>query len=423
MSIISSQSPLSFSASSIFLPTPKSLFVSAFNPSPRTTTLLSSSKTLTLIRASSSSLPIFSFTGETIGNALLVLKSAPPDTARAVVHRAIIAEQQNQRRGTASTLTRGEVSGGGKKPYPQKKTGRARRGSQRTPLRPGGGVIFGPKPKDWSIKINRKERRLALSTAIASAASSSDALVVEDFAHLFDARPKTKDFIAAMRRWGLDPKDKSLFLLTEVPDNVKLSCRNIGTLKMLTPRTLNLFDILDSAKLVLTKSAVDYLNSMYGEGSEKVDDEEEDEDGEQAAPEAAAAIPAILLILGSQGTTNGRHFSKDPQSPKAKAQGLQCPLHQGDPPAWIHSHLPSEEEEGLHRLHRRGLGPLKCSMSCSLPLVCHGVLMLVLREVTGVMVRDLAGNGSGVQTLMARSRLKQVDLRSSERSMEEEAGL
>ncbi|KAI0527707.1 hypothetical protein KFK09_003312 [Dendrobium nobile] len=288
MSIISSQSPLSFSASSIFLPTPKSLFVSAFNPSPRTTTLLSSSKTLTLIRASSSSLPIFSFTGEKIGNALLVLKSAPPDTARAVVHRAIIAEQQNQRRGTASTLTRGEVSGGGKKPYPQKKTGRARRGSQRTPLRPGGGVIFGPKPKDWSIKINRKERRLALSTAIASAASSSDALVVEDFAHLFDARPKTKDFIAAMRRWGLDPKDKSLFLLTEVPDNVKLSCRNIGTLKMLTPRTLNLFDILDSAKLVLTKSAVDYLNSIYGEGSEKVDDEEEDEDGEQAALEAAA---------------------------------------------------------------------------------------------------------------------------------------
>lgn len=280
----------SLSACSISLSTPRKLLLSSFSSLPRTAAPLSypKAKTLTLVRASTSSLPVLSFSGDKVGESLLNLKSAPPDTSRAVIHRAIIAEQQNQRRGTASTLTRGEVRGGGKKPYPQKKTGSARRGSQRTPLRPGGGVVFGPKPKDWSIKINRKERRLAFSTAIASAAAASDAIVVEDFADEFDAGPKTKEFIAAMRRWGLDPKEKSMFLMTEVPDNLKLSCRNIGTLKILTPRTLNLFDILDAAKLVLTKTSVDYLNSMYGEGVEEAGDvEEAGEEGEEAVDAAS----------------------------------------------------------------------------------------------------------------------------------------
>ncbi|KAG5012534.1 hypothetical protein JHK86_024795 [Glycine max] len=104
---------------------------------------------------------------------------------------------QNKHRGTASTLTRSEVRGGGRKPFPQKKTGRAYRGSNRTPLRPGGGVTFGPKPCDWSIKINRKEKRLAISTAVASAAAS--AVVVEDFVAEFAEKPKTKEFIAAMK--------------------------------------------------------------------------------------------------------------------------------------------------------------------------------------------------------------------------------
>ncbi|URE26260.1 Ribosomal protein L4 [Musa troglodytarum] len=205
------------------------------------------------VRCDVAAIPVLSFSGEKVGDVPLDLKSAPSDTARAVVHRGLVAEQQNQRRGTASTLTRGEVSGGGKKPYPQKKTGRARRGSQRTPLRPGGGVVFGPKPRDWSVKINRKEKRLALSTALSSAAAAADALVVEDFGQEFEAGPKTKEFVAAMRR-------------------------NIGTIKLLTPRTLNLFDILDSEKLVFTKSAVEYLNSMYGENAEEEGDGEEEEE-------------------------------------------------------------------------------------------------------------------------------------------------
>lgn len=139
--------------------------------------------------------------------------------------------------------------------------------------------MFGPKPRDWSIKINRKEKRLAISTALSSAAVNT--IVVEEFGDKFE-KPKTKEFIAAMKRWGLDPKEKSIFLLTEVSDNLRLSSRNIGTLKMLTPRTLNLYDILNADKLVLTPSAVDYLNERYGiDYIGDTEDEDEDEvDGE-----------------------------------------------------------------------------------------------------------------------------------------------
>ncbi|CAM8958441.1 unnamed protein product [Rhodiola kirilowii] len=231
---------------------------------------------LTIRSNLAATLPVLSFTGEKIGETELTVKSAPPETARAVVHRGIITDQRNSRRGTASTLTRAEVRGGGRKPFAQKKTGSARRGSQRTPLRPGGGVVFGPKPKDWSIKINRKEKQLALSTAIASAAAST--VVVEDIEGGFE-KPSTKEFIAAMRRWGIDPKEKSMFLMTELNDNLVLSSRNIGTLRMLTPRTLNLFDILNSDKLVLTKGAVEYLNQRYGFNEDNDGEDEYEVDG------------------------------------------------------------------------------------------------------------------------------------------------
>lgn len=143
-------------------------------------------------------------------------------------------------------------------------------------------MVFGPKPKDWSVKINKKEKRLAISTAISSAVENT--IVVEDFEDKFE-KPKTKEFIALMRRWGLDPKEKSVFLMTEVSDNVRLSSRNIGTLKMLTPRTLNLFDILDSEKLVFTRSAVEFLNERYGFDYNEEDDEEEEELVEEVGEE------------------------------------------------------------------------------------------------------------------------------------------
>ena len=270
---MASTSSLSFFTSSIFL--------TSSSHKPFSATLTPNSVTFPkplTVTSELATLPVLSFTGDKVGETFLDLKSALPDTARAVVHRAIITDLQNKRRGTASTLTRG-----GRKPYPQKKTGRARQGSTRTPLRPGGGVVFGPKPRDWSIKINRKEKRLAISTAVASAAENT--IVVEDFSDEFEKleKPKTTEFIAAMKRWGLDPKEKTTFFMLEVADKVKLSSRNIGTLKMLTPRTLNLFDILNADKLILTPETVDYLNGRYGVDFEgESEDEDEEEEGGDA---------------------------------------------------------------------------------------------------------------------------------------------
>lgn len=267
---------ISFFSSSIFFSSPsRTSSSSKFHPHPLKTLTLNS-RTPTPIRSKLATIPVISFTGEKIGETFLDLKIARPETARAVVHRAIVTDLQNKRRGTASTLTRSEVRGGGRKPYQQKKTGRARRGSQRTPLRPGGGVVFGPKPRDWSIKINRKEKRLAISTAIMSAAENS--VVLEDFEDRFE-KPSTKNFIEALKRWGIDPREKSMFMfIGEVAENVKLSGRNIGTVRMLTQRTLNLFDVLNADTLVYSQSAIDYLNDTYGVSAPQGEEEEEEEE-------------------------------------------------------------------------------------------------------------------------------------------------
>lgn len=130
---------------------------------------------------------------------------------------------------------------------------------------------------------------MALSTALSSAAENT--IVVEEFGDNFE-KPKTKEFIEALKRWGLDPKRKSMFLMMEIPENVSLSSRNIGTLRMLTPRTLNLFDILNCDNLVLTPDTVDYLNERYGEdyeGGTEDEDEGEEEGGEGVDEDADAA--------------------------------------------------------------------------------------------------------------------------------------
>lgn len=133
--------------------------------------------------------------------------------------------------------------------------------------------------------MNRKEKRLALSTAIVSASAAGSSICVEEFGDQFEKQPKTREFIAAMERWGLDPKAKSMFFMLELEENLEKSGRNIGTLKMLTPRSLNLYDVLDAEKLVFTPAAVDYLNQMYGVDNDEDDygedeDEYDDEEGE-----------------------------------------------------------------------------------------------------------------------------------------------
>lgn len=200
--------------------------------------------------------------GEAAGTASLELRVAREASAAHVVHRALVRQLNNARQGTASTKTRAEVRGGGRKPWRQKGTGRARAGSSRSPLWRGGGVIFGPKPRDYSIKMNRKERRLALRTAFQS--QSDNLIVVEDFIEQLP-RPKTKELVQALTRWGVETDDKVLMIVSERNENVYLSARNIGNLRLISASNLNIFDILVADKIVATASALTTIQEVYGD--------------------------------------------------------------------------------------------------------------------------------------------------------------
>ncbi len=200
--------------------------------------------------------------GEDAGEATLELKVAKSENAEHIVHRALVRQLNNARQGTASSKTRAEVRGGGRKPWRQKGTGRARAGSIRSPLWRGGGVIFGPKPRDFSTKMNRKERRLALRTAFSSRVE--DMVVVENFGSELD-RPKTKEVIAALDRWGIDSDAKVLLILKEVSDNVNLSTRNIAKVKLIKATNLNVFDVLHVNKIVISKDALEQIQEVYGD--------------------------------------------------------------------------------------------------------------------------------------------------------------
>ncbi|MBD2460754.1 50S ribosomal protein L4 [Oscillatoria sp. FACHB-1407] len=201
--------------------------------------------------------------GEEAGTASLDLRVAKEENAAHVVHRALVRQMNNARQGTVSTKTRSEVSGGGRKPWRQKGTGRARAGSNRSPLWRGGGVIFGPKPRDFSVKMNRKERRLALRTAFQSRVA--DLIVVEEFNSQLP-RPKTKELVQAMARWGVIADDKVLLIVSARDENVYLSARNISNLKLISANNLNVYDLLAADKIVATASAITTIQEVYSDG-------------------------------------------------------------------------------------------------------------------------------------------------------------
>jgi large subunit ribosomal protein L4 len=200
--------------------------------------------------------------GEEVGQATLDLRVAKEENAAHIVHRAMVRQMTNARQGTASTKTRAEVRGGGRKPWRQKGTGRARAGSNRSPLWRGGGVIFGPKPRDYNLKMNRKERRLALRTAFQSRAE--DLIVVEDFADQLP-RPKTKDMVGALARWGITADSKVLLILPELQEMVYLSARNLSTVKLISATNLNVYDVLDADKIVATNTALAKILEVYSD--------------------------------------------------------------------------------------------------------------------------------------------------------------
>ena len=204
---------------------------------------------------------VFDWQGKESGKTTIDLKVAKETTAVDLMHRAVLRQQAHIRQGTASTLTRSEVRGGGRKPYKQKGTGRARQGSIRTPLRPGGGIIFGPKPRVYSLSMNRKERRLALRTALM--ARIKDAKVVKDFGSTIKA-PKTKEILDALSRLGISSDSKVLIILSNPSNSIQLSIRNLEKVKLINADQLNVFDLLCANSLVLSEDALKTIKEVYG---------------------------------------------------------------------------------------------------------------------------------------------------------------
>ena len=198
--------------------------------------------------------------GKKAGTVSIDLKVAKETSSADLIHRAVLRQLANKRQGTASTLTRSEVRGGGRKPYKQKGTGRARQGSIRTPLRPGGGVIFGPKPRSYNLDMNRKERRLALRTALMS--RIADIKTVEDFGSTLD-QPKTSEIINGLSRLGIEKTEKVLVILDDPSDFIKKSINNIEKVKLIAADQLNVFDILNANKLVIGQSAINKIQEVY----------------------------------------------------------------------------------------------------------------------------------------------------------------
>jgi large subunit ribosomal protein L4 len=166
------------------------------------------------------------------------------------VHDTVVAYQAAQRMGTACTKTVGDVAGSNKKPWRQKGTGRARAGSFRSPLWRGGGVVFGPKPRDFSKKVNSKTKQLALRKALSERLKAGDVTVVDD---LKLSSPKTKDFVGVLTALDLD--GTTLFVAHEADKNFSLASRNIPFVTVTTSENLNTYDVLRPDKLVFTKSA------------------------------------------------------------------------------------------------------------------------------------------------------------------------
>ena len=202
----------------------------------------------------------FKWDGKKGGKVSFDLRVAKESSADDLVHRAVLRQLANKRQGTASTLTRSEVRGGGRKPYKQKGTGRARQGSIRTPLRPGGGIIFGPKPRSYNLDMNRKERRLALRTALIS--KSSNIKTVEDFGSTIDT-PKTKEITEGLSRLGIDKTKKVLVILDNPSLNIKKSIQNIANVRLMLADQLNVFDILNANEIVIGTSAITKIQEVY----------------------------------------------------------------------------------------------------------------------------------------------------------------
>ena len=174
-----------------------------------------------------------------------------------VMHMAVVNYLANKRQGTQSTLTRTEVSGGGRKPWRQKGTGHARQGSTRAPQWTHGGVVFAPVPRDYSFKLNKKEKRAALKSALTSKVQGSSLIVVDELK--FD-EIKTKNFANVMNNLKVE---KGLVVIADNDTNVVMSARNVADVDTTLVNTINVYDVMKAKTVVLTKDAVAKIEEVY----------------------------------------------------------------------------------------------------------------------------------------------------------------
>ena len=174
-----------------------------------------------------------------------------------LVHMAVLQQLANNRQGTQKAKTRSEVRGGGRKPWRQKGTGHARQGSTRAPQWTGGGVVFAPVPRDYSFKINKKEKRAALKSALTSRVQENKLIVVDE---LKLDEIKTKQFAQVMKNLNVE---KALVVINDNDQNIVMSAKNIPTVKVAQTNTINVFDILKYSTVVVTKAAVATIEEVY----------------------------------------------------------------------------------------------------------------------------------------------------------------
>lgn len=196
--------------------------------------------------------------GKEVGEITLSDVIFDADINGAVLHSAIRAYLLNQRQGTQSTLTRTEVSGGGKKPWRQKGTGRARQGSTRSPQWTHGGIALGPKPRDYRVSVNKKTKRLALFGALTSKAAEGNLIVVDE---IKCNGYKTKTMVSMLNALGADKK--ALIVLPEADAFVVKSCANIPGVKTTPYNTINAYDIMNADKFIVSKAAVEKIEEVY----------------------------------------------------------------------------------------------------------------------------------------------------------------
>ena len=201
---------------------------------------------------------VYNMEGKEVGNIELNDAIFGVEVNEHLVHMAVLQQLADKRQGTQKAKTRSEVSGGGRKPWRQKGTGHARQGSIRAPQWKGGGVVFAPVPRDYSFKMNKKEKRAALKSALTDKAQNNNLIVVDELK--FD-EIKTKKFAEVMN--NLKATRKALVVLADNDQNVVLSARNLAEANTTLTNTLNVYDIVNARTLVLTKDAVAKIEEVY----------------------------------------------------------------------------------------------------------------------------------------------------------------